>query len=549
MSLHPQTDWTIPPATVEIARAAFPKGNQYMAMREHLGHLYEDAQFASLFRHDCGQSAYSPGQLALVSVMQFSDGLSDRQAAEAVRGRIEWKYALGLDLKDPGFDYSVLSEFRARLLASGRERQLFDTLIAACKSQGWLKANGKVRTDSTHVIAAIRQLNQLECVGETLRHALESLAIVVPDWLVQQVHPDWFERYSTRIESYRLPKDKSQQQALALRIGSDGYQLMAAIYATDAPPFLAQLPAVETLRQVWLQRYWLNGNQVTLRSPEEMPPHQQLIESPYDTDARNQSKRQTNWTGYSVHLSETCDAHLPHLIVNVDTTPAATTDGERTQPIQQQLHCQDLSPCEHFVDTTYISAEQLYQSQQQGITLVEPVRLDTSWQAQDPDGLDLTHFAIDWHAQQVTCPHHCLSQSWRCQKQANGGSVIEVHFSKQDCQACPLRSRCTRAATRPRKLKFKPQHLHQVLSQRRDEQGTLEFKQRYRQRAGVEGTIAQACHFGLRFCRYRGLDKTRLQHFLIATAINISRLMNWLAENPRSQTRTSHFAALALQSG
>ena len=259
MSLDIQTDWPIPEATATTARAAFPKGNVYMKIRDHLGHLYEDEEFQSLFRQDCGQNAYSPGQLALVSVMQFAEGLTDRQAADAVRGRIEWKYALGLELTDAGFDYSVLSEFRSRLIAGGREAQLLDTLLRACQDQGWLKPKGKARTDSTHVLAAIRKLNQLECVGETLRHALEVLSVVAPEWLLPQVNPDWFERYGSRIEAYRLPKDKTEQQLLGLTIGRDGHQLLAAIYATDAPPFLAQIPAVETLRQVWVQRYWIDG--------------------------------------------------------------------------------------------------------------------------------------------------------------------------------------------------------------------------------------------------------------------------------------------------
>lgn len=244
--------------TREIARAAFPKGNVYMKIRDHLGHIYEDEAFETVFCLSCGQNAYSPGQLALICIMQFSEGLTDRQAADAVRGRIEWKYALGLDLTDAGFDYSVLSEFRARLISGGREMQILDTLLKTCAEQGWIKAKGKCRTDSTHILAAIRKMNHLECVGETLRHALESLSVLCPDWLRDQVESDWFERYGSRIEAYRLPKGKGEQATLSLRIGQDGHRLLAAIYAADAPPFLNQLPAVETLRQVWVQRYLLD---------------------------------------------------------------------------------------------------------------------------------------------------------------------------------------------------------------------------------------------------------------------------------------------------
>ena len=181
----------IPEETIRVAHAAFPKGNAIMRIRDHLGPIYSDEQFAALFPHD-GQPAFSPGRLALVSVLQFAEGLSDRQAADAVRSRIEWKYALGLRLDDPGFDASVLSEFRSRLLAGGAEMQLFERLLSLLREQGLLKARGKQRTDSTHVLSAVVTLNRLECVGETLRHALNVLATAVPDWLGAQVPVSWF---------------------------------------------------------------------------------------------------------------------------------------------------------------------------------------------------------------------------------------------------------------------------------------------------------------------------------------------------------------------
>ncbi len=132
------------------------------------------------------------------------EGLSDRQAAEAVRSRIDWKYALGLDLADPGFDYSVLSKFRARLMAGSAEMKLLDIMLEQFKAHGLLKPRGKQRTDSTHVLAAIRTLNRLESVGETLRAALNAVATVAPEWLREQTAAEWFDRYSTRIEESRL---------------------------------------------------------------------------------------------------------------------------------------------------------------------------------------------------------------------------------------------------------------------------------------------------------------------------------------------------------
>jgi len=152
-------------------------------------------------------------RLALVTVLQYAENLTDRQAADAVRERIDWKYSLGLELTDPGFDFSLLSEFRLRLVDEGAGTLLLDRLLEVCKQQGWLKAGGKQRTDSTHVLARVRSLSNLECVGETLRAALDDLAALAPDWLVSQISPDWFERYSHRAENYRLrhPRKASGQ--------------------------------------------------------------------------------------------------------------------------------------------------------------------------------------------------------------------------------------------------------------------------------------------------------------------------------------------------
>lgn len=175
MTLHSHSVPPVPEQTAQVARAAFPKGNLYMRLRDELGSLYEDEMFSELYPSR-GQSTFSPWRLALITVMQFLDNLSDRRAADAVRARIDWKYALSLDLTDSGFDYSVLSEFRARLVVGGLEAQLLNRLLEQCQAQGLIKSRGKQRTDSTHVLGAIRELNRYECVGEVLRHALNDLA-------------------------------------------------------------------------------------------------------------------------------------------------------------------------------------------------------------------------------------------------------------------------------------------------------------------------------------------------------------------------------------
>jgi len=214
MSLKPELIPEIPDETKRVAKAAFPKGNIYMRMRDELGTFYTDEKFVSLFPLR-GQPAYSPWRLALVSVMQYAENLSDRQAADAVRARIDWKYALSLELTDAGFDYSVLSEFRQRLLDGGLEQEMLDMMLTRFNESDLLKTRGKQRTDSTHVLASIRVLNRLENVGETLRAALNSLAVAAPEWLVDVAPPEWYDRYSSRIEDYHLPKAKEERKEFA----------------------------------------------------------------------------------------------------------------------------------------------------------------------------------------------------------------------------------------------------------------------------------------------------------------------------------------------
>ena len=207
-----ETIAAVPEQTACVAHGAFAKGNVYMWMRDELGQIYLDEDFADLYENR-GQPGWSAWRLAMVCVMQFMEDLTDRQAAEAVRGRIDWKYALGLELWDSGFDYSVLSEFRKRLMSGEAEQRLLDRLLAHLKQRGWLKERSPQRTDSTHVLSAIRTLNRLESVGEMLRAALNAIATVEPEWLQSWVPQAWYGRYGQTIEDYHLPKKKSERTA------------------------------------------------------------------------------------------------------------------------------------------------------------------------------------------------------------------------------------------------------------------------------------------------------------------------------------------------
>ena len=553
MSLRPQQP--IPPVpddTARVARAAFRTRNPYLILRDRLGTLFTDADFADLYPKR-GQPAYAPWRLALVTLMQFREGLSDRQAAEAVRARIDWKYLLALDLADPGFDRSVLCEFRDRLLGNAAVDRLLARVLDAAREDGLLKARGRSRTDGTHVLAAIRNLNRLELVAETLRAALNDIAVVAPDWLRAFAPPEWHERYDRRIEDVRLPEVGPKRDAFVGQVSADGFHLLDALAGTDARPAAATLPAVETLRRVWA-RHFDRGKDgqdggARLRPVQGRGPGDRL-ESPYDTEARFRTKANTTWTGYMVHFTETCDEGAPRLVIHADTTPANVHDALRTGPIHAALTAKGLAPSEHLVDSAYVSADHIITAQaQHGVALVGPGRPDLSWQSHTEGAFTAADFTVDWDQQKARCPEGKDSAGWyRDVKRPGQRARIRAQFRAADCRGCASRSRCTRTRTpnQGRVLAILPRDEHDALAVARARGRTAEGKRLYAQRQGIESTMSQAVRaFGLRQTRYRGLAKTGLQHAATAAAINLDRIAAWFGGRPIAPTRTSRFAALA----
>jgi len=398
------------------------------------------------------------------------------------------------------------------------------------------------------VRAAIRTLNRLLRGAETMRAALNSLAVAAPDWLRAHVPADWHDRYDRRVEEYRLPTAKTKRAALAALIGADGRALRGAVYTPTAPAWLRDLPAVRTLRAVWVPQYDApdTTGAVRWRAEADWAPSTVLIQSPHDPDARYSTKRDTHGVGYKAHLTETCDEDTPSLITDVQTTVATTADVTMLPPVQETLAWKDLLPVEHIVDSGYVDAAQVVTSPDtHGVDVVGPAPGDQSWHARAAAGFDVAHFALDWDAEQATCPAGRTSVKWQPTHDQRGQSIINIAFARADCRACPRRASCTHAADDPRWLTVRPRAPHDALQAARIHQATPAFKAQYAVRAGTEGTISYAVHTcDLRHARYRGIIKTHLQHVLIAVALNVTRLVAWDEETPFAQTRTSSFARL-----
>jgi transposase len=580
MSMHPAA-WPEPDPLIAAAISGMYSSRKTerplaVAIRDRLGQWLADEDFAAAFGVR-GRPGWPPSRLALVTVLQRAEKLTDRLAAEAVRTRIDWKYLLGLAVDDPGFDHTVLSEFRDKVAQAGLEQVALDALLARLAADGLVTAGGKQRTDSTHVVAAVAALNRLELAGEAVRAAVEALAVAHPDWLAQRICvSDWTRRYGTPMTAWRPPASQARQDELAIAYARDGYALLEAVHEASAPGWLRELPAVEVLRQVLLQNYTrvvTGGREVIKRRQKEpegdgLPPGHTRIASPYDTDARWGVKRDTFWLGYKLHVSETCDGQpecacpgageggtgrgghakdctapaFPNLITHVATTDATVPDSQMTQDIDDALAGKALAPARHYLDSGYLSAALVVaEAARHGIALIGPLLADTSAQARAGNGYARADFTIDYGTRTVTCPQGRTAASWSPCTQ-RGKDAIVVQFAAALCGPCPAKPLCTKGKRRI--LTLPPRDLAEIQAAARAAETTIGFQADYARRAGVEGTMHQAASHGARRARYRGLPKTRLDHVYMACALNLLRLHAYWTGTPLDRRRTSHLARL-----
>lgn len=546
----------IPPATATLARKVHPRGTDEMRVGDALGPLFTDTDFttgafAEMYS-DLGQPGLSPALLTMVVILQFRHNLSDQDAAQAVRDRISWKYALGLDLEYTGFDASVLTEFRARLVDNSRADALLDLMLDRLKAAGLVKSGGRQRTDSTHVIAGVRRLNRIETVGETLRAALEAIARISPTWIAPLLEIGWDERYGRKVETARLLSRKNASaQTLADQIGADGRKLLAAIDADPVASWMNTLPEVEVLRLVWNQQYTATSTgRLRLKTTDELPAAAERVHTPYDPEARYSTKdtgdKPTEWVGSKAHLTESCDEDLPNLITDVHTTPATEPDVVATTTIQDKLIRRDLTPGEHLMDGGYPSAENIAASATRDITLVAPVTVVTGRNA-GKGTFTPADFTIDWAAGVATCPAGAASRSMKPDKRG----LVTFAFSRRHCRPCPIRDQCTLAKPdTPRRITVHPEPIHNARMAAHAAQDSDQWRKTYNSRAGIEGTISEAARGpNIRYARYRGLAKTHLQNVFSGMAINIGRLGAYFDVQPTVQRRPTRVHELCVTHG
>lgn len=530
MSLRPRSGEQVPPLTAQVARASNPGGTTAIWVRDRLDGLWCDGDFADWYPRD-GRPGLSPAQLATVCVLQFLLGLSDRQAAEAVRCRIDFKYAMAMELDDPGFHHSVLGDFRDRLAEDGRADRLLDLALARLKAAGLVRERTTQRTDSTHVLAAVRDLTRLELVTEAVRAALEEVAGISPHLLDGLVDEDWGLRYGRPV---RLGKNPTKPVTRILATGNDAVRLLEHLHRFGAGRVSG--PRIQALRQIMVQNYHRDAaGQLRWRTAEKeggagLPPSSRAVVLPYDTSARYARHGHIiSWKGFAAHLTETCAADGPNVITDVATTAATTHDSQVLPGIHTRLARRGLLPAEHLVDAGYTSLPHLEQAaREHQVTVSGPLKTNPTRQHRRGEGFARDDFHIDYDRQQVTCPQGQISAGWHGPyptSSPTAAPLIVARFTKSQCRPCPARTQCTSTADDARTVGFPPRELRDLQLRVRAEQQTPEWKARYAVRSGVEGTVNEFAHgHGMRRCRYRGKGKVHVQHVLTAIAVNIERL-------------------------
>jgi transposase len=546
MSLQIKPIGPMPSDTHALGDRLLAPTDTYRIIGQQLSDFVSDNDFADLYSAE-GAPALSPALLAMVTVFQHMENLSDRLAASMVVTRLDWKYALRLALTDTGFNYSVLSEFRTRLVTRAAEARVFEQLLRKLKVLGLVKGRGVQRTDALAVIGAVSRLNRLELVYETLRKVLVAITQVEPAWLQRVVPPTVLEQYGERAESERLVKARGEQgeaevRHLAQQAGQAGQWLLERIDDADTPPSIKALAAVATLRTVWQQQFAVTA--LDPRTPMDQPAHTtriafreataasgaETINTPHDPQARYSEKHGIGWEGYKVHVTETVEADQPHVITDIRTTAATTPDEQVVAPIQQTLATRDVLPSQQIVDMGYMSGKAIVESEAVGIALVGPVRPDTSRQARSAAGVALGQFEIDMEHKLARCPQGQTSVVWSEGVQ-RGQAVVRIRFAARVCAACPLYAQCVmRQKDKPVGRTLKVGLYYARVKARRHEQTTEAFKQVYRRRSGIEATLSAMVRTqGLRRSRYIGIHKTNLQHQFIGVARNLKRCARWLA--------------------
>ncbi len=516
MSLKTEFPKAIPEETRQVVEPLLSEDNVYRLIGQEIEQMLDEAVLAEMYDEE-GRPAINPIVLTLVTVFQFLEKLPDRLAAEMAVMRLDWKYALRQSLAWTDFHYADLCNFRKRLLKHGQEQVAFEQVVKYLRERGYLKAGGKQRTDSTHLLGAVMRLSRLELVWETLRVALRALVNADAPWTLRALPKSFVTTYSARQQDYRLSQEEVAQ---AMRqTGQDGTWLWEQVVLQDRADLL-ELPEMVQLRRVWDEQFTRQPDGSTHpRPPGDMGGD--VINSPHDPDVRYGDKGSRNWVGYKLQITETADTGAARFITDITVTSTIEQDNDSLTKLQPRLVDRQVVPAQQYVDQGYMSGDNLARSLEHGIDLRGFIREGNVTKRPE---FRLSQFDIDLNQRRAICPAGKRSVKWATSK-AEVANLIAYHVSfGRQCQTCPFfgPDLCTDKAS-GRHLSVSRHHV--LLQARRHEADTLAFQVEMHVRAGIEGTLSELVRaHGARRARYRGLAKNLLQALFIAAAANLKRL-------------------------
>ena len=490
-------------------------------------------QLESLYCEDNGRPAVDPVILAGVTLLQFTEKVPDRGAAEHIVFHLGWKYALDLELTYGGFHPTVLVYFRDRLEKEKAERVIFDGVVDLLMKMGLVKKKGVQRLDSTHVVGYVKEMSRLDCVCETLRLALEALAEVLP----RDKRPEFWQRlwtlYVQSKTDWRLSKE--ERESRYRQCGQDMEQLLKWLQRRSLK--LNELKAVKLLRRVFEEQFEVVAGEVRL-APKRPS---RAVQNPHDPDAHFADKGKTKWVGYKVHVVESVEPEDRaqrkgepggHFITEVVTTEAASDEmAGLKEALEEEASHHGFKPKAVYADARYVTERTMSEAQDRGMELRGPTRPDPHRGPYNADA-----FEVDINKQRAICPQGNRSTQWsRIRDTYMGTKYYRIEWGGQ-CDRCPVQKQCTRSKSGRRILVVGLRH--DLVQKRRAEMRQKGFTKKMYPRNGIEGTLSELVRgHGLRHTKYRGINRVRLSHYMMGAACNIKRYLNLKAFEMKTTTR------------
>lgn len=476
-------------------------------IKQEIGPLIKDSDFESMYK-DGGRPPVSPRMLILVLLMQFLEGLSDRAAVRNLKFRLDWKIAFGLAVDFEGVHSSTLTYFRDRLLANEKASLVFDRILEHLKRCGLIRAGGKQRIDSTHVVGAVRELSRIELLRETLRlfcQDAEAFKSTMDESIL-----GIYQSCMDRISIYGMSSE--EKKAAIERAGISMRALICWVESNSELVILVGKESFKTLKTVFSQ----NFTETSMEQPPELiriATGAGHVCNPHDPEAEFANKGKKGWLGYKVQVAETVCTEGHNFITHIDLESATNFDGDCVQGVVAGLEEKGVPPSELYGDTHYNTSANIESLAGHGIELKGPVIPATKSKTEKDIG-----FTVLLDEQKVICPQGVESKHFHVDPRKK----LSASFPQQTCAICPRRETCK---PNPRGKIYEQKVENKTLNERREKLNDPAYKKDLFHRNGIEGTLSGLVRGQrMRRSRYRGMAKSRLQMKMTGAAANILRL-------------------------